>query len=264
MGCDLRNLNFIKIPEIFNYRKSYWAVSGVYCIKSKLNSKIYIGSSINIYKRVSDHFYKLRKNKHHNQYLQNSFFKYGADDFYFDVLEKCSVEYLIEREQFFIDIFRSADRRFGYNIDPTANRSVVAEETKRKISEIQKGRVSNRLGAKLSEFTKEKIRLVNLGKHIPEETRKKISASLRGVNTWAAGSIKGPRSLSVKEKISLKNKGSGNGMAKTVVFMRGNIVENLWGSGVEAAKFHEIKDYTLRAYIKKQKMYNGGYFKYEK
>lgn len=50
--------------------------SGIYCIKNKINDKLYIGSSSNIHKRFICHKYALRKDKHHNKPLQHSFNKY--------------------------------------------------------------------------------------------------------------------------------------------------------------------------------------------
>lgn len=53
--------------------------SGVYQITNKQNGKFYIGSSRNIIKRWYTHLSKLKKNKHENPHLQNSFNKYGQD-----------------------------------------------------------------------------------------------------------------------------------------------------------------------------------------
>ena len=38
--------------------------SGIYCIKNKINNKIYVGSSNKILHRFSQHKYKLRKKCH--------------------------------------------------------------------------------------------------------------------------------------------------------------------------------------------------------
>lgn len=74
---------------------------GIYLIKSKSNeSKKYVGSSYNIYKRILTHKRKLITNKHKNQRLQNHVNKYGIDDLIFEKLEFCTKEKLIEREQY--------------------------------------------------------------------------------------------------------------------------------------------------------------------
>lgn len=62
-------------------------ICGIYSIKSKLNGKVYIGSSVDIYRRWEKHRAQLRTNKHHSQHLQNHFNKYGEQDLVFNVLE---------------------------------------------------------------------------------------------------------------------------------------------------------------------------------
>ena len=76
--------------------------SGIYLIT--INYKIYIGSSNNIYKRRASHLYRLRKNTHNNPILQNLFNKYGENLFTFSILENCSVDDLLKREQYWIDL----------------------------------------------------------------------------------------------------------------------------------------------------------------
>ena len=43
--------------------------SGIYIIRNTVNGKIYIGSAVNLEKRLYEHFWALRKNKHINKYL---------------------------------------------------------------------------------------------------------------------------------------------------------------------------------------------------
>jgi group I intron endonuclease len=64
--------------------------SGIYCIRSLANNKCYIGSAKNFSLRKNEHFYELRNNKHANIHLQNSWNKYGENNFIFEIL--CYVE----------------------------------------------------------------------------------------------------------------------------------------------------------------------------
>jgi hypothetical protein len=75
---------------------------------------------------------------------------------------------------------------------------------RKKLSEIRKGKPSSRKGAKLSDKTKQKIRLANIGKKLSEETKKKLSIAGKGRTAWN----KGKRYSSPKQ--SLKMKGSNN------------------------------------------------------
>lgn len=77
--------------------------SGIYVIKNKITGDTYIGSSINIKKRINSHKAKLRSNKHHNIILQNSYNKYGLSSFDFQVICYCNRELNLILEQEYIN-----------------------------------------------------------------------------------------------------------------------------------------------------------------
>jgi group I intron endonuclease len=101
---------------------------GVYAIKNTLNSKVYIGSSINLKRRFYVHRYTLSSNKHHNEHLQRAWNYYGVSCFVFIILESCNKEQLREIEQKYINEYKAYDRQFGYNLDslvgPFASRPI--------------------------------------------------------------------------------------------------------------------------------------------
>ncbi len=107
--------------------------SGIYMISNKINKKKYIGQSVNIDKRIREHFNSLRKNKHQNNHLQSAFNKYGEYNFEVKILEICSAENLNEREKYYINLYKSTSRKFGYNIESGGNNSPVSNETKNKL-----------------------------------------------------------------------------------------------------------------------------------
>lgn len=92
---------------------------GIYKITNKINGKIYIGFSKNLEKRKYYHFYLLKRNIHHNEYLQNSFNKYGPDVFEFKIIEECIPELLIEKEDYWCKLLKTHNINNGYNIEPT-------------------------------------------------------------------------------------------------------------------------------------------------
>lgn len=77
--------------------------SGVYKIVHKTNGKCYLGSSIQIEKRLYFHVVELRLDRHHCKSLQQTWNLYGESEFDFFLLEKCCKDQLWVREQFYID-----------------------------------------------------------------------------------------------------------------------------------------------------------------
>jgi len=101
-------------------------IRGIYKIQSKIKPEcIYIGSSEHIYNRWSAHRRHMFYNKHKNTKMQNHYNKYGLDDFIFEVIEDCSLEEKLSREQYYID-----------TLNPWFNINLVAGNTTgRKFSE---------------------------------------------------------------------------------------------------------------------------------
>lgn len=104
---------------------------GIYEIVNKVNGKRYVGSSVDIEARWRIHRHHLRTGKHHSIALQRAWDKYGEASFDFKIIEKCSRDSLIAREQYYLD------SGYDYNCSPTA---------------------SSTLGVKRSDSTKEKCR----------------------------------------------------------------------------------------------------------
>ena len=137
-------------------------IIGIYEIKNLVNNKIYIGSSSNINKRKTAHFSYLRRNNHPNKHLQNAYNKYGANNFEFNILEICTIDNIIQKEQYYID-----------NYLPHYNKRIIAEsnfgwkpseEYIKEFSIKMKGEGNYFYGLKHSDETKEKMRLAKLGK----------------------------------------------------------------------------------------------------
>lgn len=98
------------------------AVYSILCVHT---GKRYVGSSVNTRKRLSRHRQDLNDGKHHSPHLQRAWVKRGADNFKFEVLESVSAkELLLEHEQKWIDFYRAADRKTGFNIMKTAGNAL--------------------------------------------------------------------------------------------------------------------------------------------
>lgn len=101
-----------EVKKAFDLKKK----SGIYLILHTLNLKGYVGSSINLFVRLNAHFSSLKQNKHENRYLQNSWNKYEKDNFEIYVVEYCNKDKLFEREQFYVNFYKTSSRLNGYNL----------------------------------------------------------------------------------------------------------------------------------------------------
>lgn len=89
---------------------------GIYLITNKQDGKVYVGSSNKVRRRLIEHKSRLLLNNHHNRYLQRAFNKYKLESFTFEVLEYCQLDEIRKREQYYIDLYSSADHTKGYNL----------------------------------------------------------------------------------------------------------------------------------------------------
>ena len=56
--------------------------SGIYVLRNLVNNKAYIGSAVDLERRMKEHFKSNGVNNQHNQYLNRSFAKYGWWNFF--------------------------------------------------------------------------------------------------------------------------------------------------------------------------------------
>ena len=182
--------------------------SGIYCWENKNNGKFYIGSAVDLNKRLQRYYTYSYLVNNSSMLICSGLLKHGFASFNLYILEYCNKEDLIEKEQYYFDLLKP-----NYNICKTAGSTlgrmhtkaskvkiglashkkgksgfIHSEETKLKISEAMragpKGLYHPMYGKTLTEITKEKMRLAKLGeKHqglgltLTEEHKAKISTS---------------------------------------------------------------------------------------
>lgn len=188
----------------------------IYCYTNQINGKRYIGQThLTLERRAGGEGY--RYNEH--QAFGAAIRKYGWESFTSEILEdNLTLEQANEREQYWIQKLNTLSPN-GYNLASGGHNYSWHKESRQKLSKSMKGKKpwttgkhlsdetkrkisQSNLGKTISEETREKIRQANLGKPCNEETKKKISASLTGIQ----------RSEETKRKISKGRKGISSGL----------------------------------------------------
>lgn len=141
---------------------------GIYLIKNTKTNHCYVGQARHISKRIYRHLRSTNKisEADYNYPLHRAIRKYGIDAFELEVLEKCPVDLLNEREQYWVSKFDS--RLTGYNQTDGGYQSIrFIKLTKADVNSIKQLLAENKLTNaeiaarfKLSEDT---IHRINVG-----------------------------------------------------------------------------------------------------
>jgi group I intron endonuclease len=137
------------------------AVPGVYIIRNLVDGRAYVGSSINMRKRLREHRQRLTNRNHWNGYLQEAWTGYGGYSFRADVYQEmpgATEEELWAAEVEWIQRLQSHTREHGYNLDNGTRRTA----------------------GRISEETREKLRRSHMGYQPTEEHREKLSIAGKG------------------------------------------------------------------------------------
>jgi group I intron endonuclease len=110
--------------------------SGIYKILCICTGKFYVGSTENFRRRYTAHKTRLKKGNHDNDYLQYSIIKYGIENFSFSIIEIVDDRTkLLEREQFYLDLYKSYENANGFNLSSIAGKVEFNGRTKKKMSD---------------------------------------------------------------------------------------------------------------------------------
>lgn len=122
-----------------NHSPSELKLAGIYRILNTVTDKCYIGSSINFGRRFKEHVKKLTKGNHSSIKLQRSVFKYGIENFIFEIVEIVSdLSTLIAVEQNYLDKYNAVE--FGYNVSGLAHTIEINDLVRSRMSEAKKGK----------------------------------------------------------------------------------------------------------------------------
>jgi group I intron endonuclease len=184
----------------------------LYKVTNKSNGRMYIGQTCQGHKRRwYVHCWKAARGG--EQRFHKAIQKYGKDNFSVELLVVGpTLEWINDLEQKAIKLYDTFNN--GYN-DTKGGDGTVGQkfrlgkkhtaETRAKLSASRMGRPSPRKGVKLSEETKQKIRLANLGKKRSAEAVEKAMAKIRGRAAWNKG-LKHKEETKVKMSLTHKSR----------------------------------------------------------
>ena len=163
---------------------------GIYKITNIINGKVYIGQSTNLKDRIKQHKSMIKNYNENNNYLRKATKKYGYKNFKIEIIKFCDEKELDYYEIYYIDLYKSSDRKFGYNIELGGN--INKHLSKEQIDKMKKNK-KGKLKGKDNPF---------FGKKHTEKTKKIISEKQKG-NKYCLGRI---LSDETKNKIGLANR----------------------------------------------------------
>ena len=180
---------------------SILSASGIYQIRNRINSKVYVGSAARFGKRWREHRSLLNNGKHHSEKLQRAWNKYGESSFEFIVLENVlDHSLLLTTEQLWIDKLDAVKN--GYNLCPVAGSSKgrkYTEEVRKRYGNSFRGKThsdESRLaisagnkGKTVSDETRAKLSRANTGRKYSDESRQRLSESAKRM--WSAAKENG-------------------------------------------------------------------------
>lgn len=135
--------------------------SGVYRWINNLNVNTYVGSGADLAKRIGD-YYNQSELVRNPRPIHLALLKYGHTNFTLEILEYCSKDILIEREQYYLDLLNPE-----YNILKHAYSLLGYKHSEENIAKFKL--------KKISEEHKELLSSIHTGKNVNQETRDKLS-----------------------------------------------------------------------------------------
>jgi len=207
---------------------------GIYMWTNNLNGKQYIGSSVDLSRRLKEYYDTSRLSRlEGSMAINRALLKYGHSNFKLEIIEYCEPLNVIAREQFYLDLLQpeynillKAGSSFGYkHSDETLGKFRARRHTEETLAKLR--------ARKHSEETKQKIR----------DAQKEIENSGRF------------------KKGMHKIEGSGTPNQKIQVFDKKTNLTTTYESIREAARALDMESSIISRYFKnnQQKPYKGRY-----
>lgn len=128
----IRDKNLKSCGKTISYLEDKSHNVGIYKWLNKTNNKNYVGQSKDLHFRKLD--FKCFNTDYAGDLINNARKKYNSSDYWdYEILEYCTKEDLDNREIYYINYYKSDDRRFGYNLNKggCGNKGYELSETAR-------------------------------------------------------------------------------------------------------------------------------------
>jgi group I intron endonuclease len=213
-------------------------LSGVYRWVNNLNGKTYVGSGVNLTKRLGSYFNKNELSRNPRP-IQDALLKNGHNNFTLEILEYCPKDKLIEREQFNLDLLIPEYNilKYAYSLLGFKHSQESLEKLKAKI---------------ISPEHKELLSSIHKGKVVSEETRNKLAAATanyRRNNPLTPEALANIRAKTVERE----------GVSVSVLNTKTKEVKEFTNQ-TEAGEFLGVTRQAVYNAIKRNSLINGIYF----
>lgn len=158
--------------------------TGVYKLTNMNNGKVYIGASIDIKRRMKEHFKPSRVSALKHLPLYKDIDRYGKEAFDFEILEEVEANDLDAKEEHYIKKFNAVEK--GYNISQTAHN--MHDD---KLKQIYSQKLSERNKANWQNEDYRKTMSENSKAYQATLTNDQREAAIKGLNKYT-DSIKQP------------------------------------------------------------------------
>lgn len=138
-------------------------LSGIYLWVNKLNGNTYVGSGLDLSKRLLS-YYNQSELTRNSRPIKDAILKYGHNNFILAIIEYCSKDTLLDQEQYYLDLLRP-----DYNILKFAYSMLGFKHSPENIAKFKAKIISPEHKVKLS--------VRHTGKIVDEQTRAKLSTA---------------------------------------------------------------------------------------
>jgi group I intron endonuclease len=192
--------------------------SGIYLIRNRHSRKVYVGSALNIRKRLREHQRTLLAGNHKNRHLQAACAKSGIESFRAEIVAfvEPSEATLLAAEILWMERLDCRNNESSYNICPVAGTrrgAVASPETCARIGRAKRGN-QNRKGAVVPQEMRDRIAEKLRGRKATAESRANQSKARKGkkptaeaIERRAAGRRGRPCAAEQRARISATLKG---------------------------------------------------------